>query len=193
MRADKARNRDAVLAAAGRLFDAAADPDDVSMDAVAAAAGVGKGTIFRGFGDRRGLLRALYEERAARAFGSVGGEPEAAGGEPAEIALDLLLHTWRFKEQNRVLTLALEREGFGSPYRNSSYDRLHAHLATLATRARGTAHAADFLAHALLAAVRSDLVEHLHHHPGTDPRAGLHALVRSIFTASDDNAQEPPP
>ncbi|MFD3826546.1 TetR/AcrR family transcriptional regulator [Streptomyces sp. NPDC058625] len=187
MRADKARNRDAVLAAAGRLFDAAADPDDVSMDAVAAAAGVGKGTIFRGFDDRRGLIRALYDERAAHAFAA----PVPAGGEPAEAALDLLLRTWRFKEQNRVLALALERDGSGSPYRNSSYDRLHAQLATLTARARGTADA-DFLAHALLAAVRSDLVEHLHAHPGTDPRAGLRALVRSIFATGDDNAQEPP-
>ncbi|MEU3144658.1 MULTISPECIES: TetR family transcriptional regulator [unclassified Streptomyces] len=192
MRADKARNRDAVLAAAGRLLDDAADPDDVSMDAVAAAAGVGKGTVFRGFGDRRGLLRALYDERAARAFGPVGDEPAATDGEPAEIALDLLLRTWRFKEENRVLALALERDGSGSPYRNGSYDRLHAHLAALVARARGTADAADFLAHALLAAVRSDLVEHLHHHPGTDPRTGLRALVRSIFPASDDSAGEPP-
>ncbi|MEV7871096.1 TetR/AcrR family transcriptional regulator [Streptomyces sp. NPDC088124] len=186
MRADKARNRDAVLAAAGRLFDAATDPDEVSMDAVATAAGVGKGTIFRGFGDRRGLIRALYDGRVAAEFDALGpiedatGDPGAA---PADIAYGLLVRTWRFKERNRVLALALEREGYGSPYQNESYDSLHAQLKTLIAHTRGTTNA-DFVAHGLLAAVRSDLVEHLHAHPDTDPEAGLRALVEGVFGTS---------
>ena len=32
------------------------------MDAVAAAAGVGKGTLFRRFGDRAGLVRAVISD-----------------------------------------------------------------------------------------------------------------------------------
>ena len=32
------------------------------MEAVAAAAGVGKGTVFRRFGDRTGLVRALISD-----------------------------------------------------------------------------------------------------------------------------------
>lgn len=62
-RKDAARNREAVLAAADALFARCESPEDVTMAGIAAAAGVGKGTLFRGFGDRAGLLRALYEAR----------------------------------------------------------------------------------------------------------------------------------
>src|SRR5262245_31693827 len=61
-RADAARNRAAVLAAAAALFREHG-PDAVSMDAIAAAAGVGKGTLFRRFGDKAGLATALLDEQ----------------------------------------------------------------------------------------------------------------------------------
>ena len=57
-RADAAANREKVLAAAEKLFKSC-DPSTVTMDAVAAEAGVGKGTLFRRFGDRAGLARAV--------------------------------------------------------------------------------------------------------------------------------------
>src|ERR671931_1733787 len=60
-RADAQRNREKVLCAAERLF-ASHGVDNVSMDAIAAEAGVGKGTLFRRFGDRAGLAQALLEE-----------------------------------------------------------------------------------------------------------------------------------
>ncbi|MGV9713520.1 TetR/AcrR family transcriptional regulator [Gordonia sp. NPDC003424] len=59
-RADAARNRQLLLAAAQNLIDnhgAAA----VTMDAVAREAGVGKGTVFRRFGSRTGLMHALVD------------------------------------------------------------------------------------------------------------------------------------
>jgi AcrR family transcriptional regulator len=59
---DAARNRAAVLDAAARLF-AEHGVGAVSMDAIAAAAGVGKGTLFRRFGDKSGLAVALLDER----------------------------------------------------------------------------------------------------------------------------------
>ena len=65
LRADAARNRDKVLAAAEKLF-AARSADCVTMDAVAGEAGVGKGTLFRGFGDRAGLVLALLTEHERR-------------------------------------------------------------------------------------------------------------------------------
>jgi len=51
-----------VLEAAERLF-AEQGVKNVSLDAIAAAAGVGKGTVFRRFGDRAGLAVALLDER----------------------------------------------------------------------------------------------------------------------------------
>lgn len=59
-RADAARNRKLLLAAAKTLIDnhgAAA----VTMEAVAKEAGVGKGTVFRRFGNRTGLMLALLD------------------------------------------------------------------------------------------------------------------------------------
>jgi AcrR family transcriptional regulator len=83
-RADAARNRDRILCAAARLFEESEDPSAVTMDAVAAAAGVGKGTLFRRFGDRAGLMRALLQEHeAAFQEGAIRGEPPLGPGAPA--------------------------------------------------------------------------------------------------------------
>src|SRR5258705_12813638 len=62
-RADAARNRRAILAATEELL-APGRPQDISMEQVAAAAGVGKGTVFHRFGNRTGLMHALMVERA---------------------------------------------------------------------------------------------------------------------------------
>jgi AcrR family transcriptional regulator len=82
-RADAARNRRRILAAAARLIDERG-VQQVSMDAIAAAAGVGKGTLFRRFVDRSGLLMALLDERT-REFqeGLIRGEPPLGPGAPA--------------------------------------------------------------------------------------------------------------
>lgn len=60
-RADAARNRQRVLAAAAQLF-AERGVDAVTMDDVVAAAGVGKGTLYRRFGDKTGLAVALLDD-----------------------------------------------------------------------------------------------------------------------------------
>lgn len=67
MRADAERNRAAILAVAGHLI-CDEKLDTVSMDDIAAAAGVGKGTLFRRFTDRDGLIRALVEHRTSQAW-----------------------------------------------------------------------------------------------------------------------------
>jgi len=62
LRADAARNRTKVLTAAAELFRDKG-VDRVSLDEIVAAAGVGKGTLFRIFGDKSGLAAALLDER----------------------------------------------------------------------------------------------------------------------------------
>jgi AcrR family transcriptional regulator len=81
-RADARRNRERILCAAARLVDERGI-DGVSMDDVAAEAGVGKGTLYRRFGDRWSLLRALIEE-PERAFQDavIRGEPPLGPGAP---------------------------------------------------------------------------------------------------------------
>ena len=81
-RADAARNRRRILAAAEKLF-AENGVSCTSMDAIAAEAGVGKGTLFRRFGDRASLARALLAERDSgfqEAF--IRGEPPLGPGAP---------------------------------------------------------------------------------------------------------------
>jgi len=98
-RADAARNRQVILAAAGRLFDEADDPGAVSMDVVARAAGVGKGTLFRRFGDRITLLRAVYEARLAVLWNDIesGSPPLGPDTEPPERILAILDSIVEFK------------------------------------------------------------------------------------------------
>jgi AcrR family transcriptional regulator len=81
-RADARRNRERILCAAARLVDERG-MDRVSMDDVAAEAGVGKGTLYRRFGDRWSLLRALIEE-PERDFQEavIRGEPPLGPGAP---------------------------------------------------------------------------------------------------------------
>src|SRR6201990_1091360 len=59
-RADAARNREALLAAADELI-AELGVAGVTMDAVATRAGVGKGTVFRRFDSRGGLMAAILD------------------------------------------------------------------------------------------------------------------------------------
>jgi AcrR family transcriptional regulator len=82
-RRDAARNREALLDAAQRLVETCG-VDAVTTDAVAAAAGVGKGTVFRRFGSRAGLMAALLDHSESRWQQSVisGPPPLGPGAEP---------------------------------------------------------------------------------------------------------------
>ena len=60
-RSDAAENRRRILSAARRLLTQGG-AEALSMDAVAAEAGVGKGTVFRRFGGRAGLTEALLDD-----------------------------------------------------------------------------------------------------------------------------------
>ncbi|MEU8993337.1 TetR/AcrR family transcriptional regulator [Streptomyces caniferus] len=143
-RADALRNREAVLAAADALFARSASPRSVSMDEIAAAAGVGKGTLFRRFGDRTGLIRAVFDARIeplrqAVTDGPAPLGPSAAPRERVPALLDALLC---FKLDHRHLALALEEAGSGSPYQGASYAWWHAILRDTLGRLAGTAAAA---------------------------------------------------
>ncbi|MCD4535934.1 TetR/AcrR family transcriptional regulator [Nocardioides sp. cx-169] len=60
-RSDAARNRETLLAAAQELVREQSGVSGVTMDAVAARAGVGKGTVYRRFESREGLMAALLD------------------------------------------------------------------------------------------------------------------------------------
>lgn len=81
-RSDAARNRDAVMCAAQALIDHCG-VEAVTMDAVAEKAGVGKGTVFRRFGSRAGLMaRLLDESEASWQAAVISGPPPLGPGAP---------------------------------------------------------------------------------------------------------------
>lgn len=81
-RSDAARNREALLVAAQSLVDRCG-VDGVTMDAVAERAGVGKGTVFRRFDSRAGLMAALLDLFESEWQAEViGGPPPLGPGAP---------------------------------------------------------------------------------------------------------------
>lgn len=84
-RRDAARNRQALLVAAHALVEHCG-VDAVTMDAVAAKAGVGKGTVFRRFESREGLMGALlnFSETAWQSSVMSGPPPLGPGAPPME-------------------------------------------------------------------------------------------------------------
>ncbi|MDV8020658.1 TetR/AcrR family transcriptional regulator [Rhodococcus sp. IEGM 1330] len=84
-RCDAARNRRLLLDAATDLV-ATVGADAITMDAVATKAGVGKGTVFRRFGNRAGLMRALLdhtEKKLQHSF-MFGDPPLGPGADPID-------------------------------------------------------------------------------------------------------------
>ena len=158
-RADAARNRAAVLDAAARLFrkhGVAA----VSMDAVAAAAGVGKGTLFRRFGDKAGLATAVLDEqeRALQQAILTGPAPlgpgRPGGRRPGDAArLRAFVDGYLDYALPHLDLIRVSETGSpGARYRIGAYRFWHRHVSLL------LAHHADpdALAHALLAPLAAE-------------------------------------
>ena len=188
-RSDAARNRAAVLAAAEELFAAAAAPARLSMDDVAAAAGVGKGTLFRAFGSRAALIQALWALRTESLRHAIesGPPPLGPGADPRQRIVAILDAILVVKLDNRHLTLALEeRSGSASLYEQPQYQLVHRLLSDL-LRDAGRGGESELLAHLLLAAVRADLLDHLTGSRGISRRqlrAGVAGVVDLVLNGS---------
>jgi AcrR family transcriptional regulator len=147
-RADAARNRARILAAAEELV-AEQGIEAVSMEAVARAACVGTGTLYRRFGDRAGLAFALLDDHT-RDFQNalISGPPPLGPGVPAserlrafgEGYLDLL-------ERHAALMVAAAP---GAKEAEGPYSLYTTHLAILLREAAPERDAA-FTAEALMA------------------------------------------
>ena len=182
-RADAARNRRVVLHATEQLL-AEGGGDHVSLDRVAALAGVGKGTVFRRFGSRAGLLKALLEERSRELRDAVtNGPPPLGPGAPArERLLAFLDGLGAIAEDNATLLSAHERACAKDKYGDPSYQFWHRHLSALFADERPDLDA-DFLAHALLAVFDGDLIRHLT--PADDPRRFVRSLRQMALALLD--------
>ncbi len=156
--------RERVLAATDALFTNAEGPQAVSMEAIAAAAGAGKGTLFRAFGSREGLLDALWTAKLAALREAVeSGEAPLGPGAPSSERIVAFLDTLlTFKLENRHLMRARELSTVG--LRQSDHYRwMHGLLRSLIEDAapEATTDYAEYSAHALLSAMYIDLLEEL--------------------------------
>lgn len=186
-RADAARNRLLVLEAAERLF-AERGACNVSMDEVAAAAGVGKGTVYRRFKDQSGLALAVLEQKERELQEAVlRGDPPlgpaASGDKRLHAFLDALID---LLDAHTELHLLCETSSRGARYRSGLYGfyRLHVELLLreiLAARNVGV------LADQLLAPLAADLFTHLRDERGVDVeqiRSGVRQIVQSIVDSA---------
>ncbi|WP_028922441.1 TetR/AcrR family transcriptional regulator [Pseudonocardia acaciae] len=179
-RADAVRNRAAVLRAAEDLFRRD-DLEHVTLARIADAAGVGKATVLRRFGDLTGVVEAVIAPRvtALRDALRTGNPPLGPGGRPPErlhAYLDALLD---FVLDNRALIRALENRRPHAYYANPASRFWIDELGRRIHAAHPDADA-DYLAHAVFTALRADVIDYLRtdRRMSTDRiRAGLHALV----------------
>ena len=135
-RADAARNRLRVLAAAERVF-AERGVAGVTMDEIAAAAGVGKGTLYRRFTDKGGLAVALLSERGREFQEAIlSGPPPLGPGAPAGDRLAAFASGYlAFQARHLDLVLLSETSSPGSRLRKGSYGFWRRHCALLLTEA----------------------------------------------------------
>lgn len=160
-RADAARNRRKILDVTARLI-AEQGPEAVTMNAVAHAAGMGVGTVYRRFGDVSRLLFAVLddgEQRFQEAF-MTGPPPLGPGAPPAE-RLRAFLHTVadRIIEQGEIMRAA-EAASPGARYQSGAYLTMHAHVSVLLREMRPESDP-TVLAHLLLAPFVPSLFAHL--------------------------------
>jgi AcrR family transcriptional regulator len=159
-RADAARNRQRILGAAERLYRRRGF-EAVTMDEVAAAAGVGKGTIYRRFGDRASLALALLgrAEQDLQARILFGPPPLGPGAPPAERLVAFLDALLELVDRHLELHVVSETGDPGTQYGSAVYALYRRHVEVLIEQARSDLDA-GFMADALLAPLGSGLIRH---------------------------------
>ncbi|MFD5318304.1 TetR/AcrR family transcriptional regulator [Streptomyces sp. NPDC127098] len=125
-RADAARNREHLLSTA-RAMIAEHGVEKVTMDGLAERAGLGKGTVFRRFGTRAGIFRALLDDDERRFQEQVlsGPPPLGPGADPAQRLIAYGRARVPFLlDHLAIARAAMERNG-GAPEDAISMTRLH--------------------------------------------------------------------
>jgi AcrR family transcriptional regulator len=157
-RGDAARNRALLLDAARRLI-AERGADAVTMDSIATAAGVGKGTVFRRFGSRAGLMMVLLDEdeqAMQRAF-MFGSPPLGPDAPPLDRLVAFGRERLRFVNTHRELLSAANRDP-QSRYGAAAAVQ-HTHVRMLLATA-GTTGDLDAQTDALMALLEADYLDY---------------------------------
>ncbi|MCZ0726493.1 helix-turn-helix domain containing protein [Mycolicibacterium iranicum] len=157
-RGDAARNRALLLEAARRLVDERG-ADAVTTDDIAVAAGVGKGTLFRRFGSRAGLMIVLLDEdeKVQQQAFLFGPPPLGPGAPPLQRLLAYGRERLKFVDTHREL---LSDVGRDPAMRYNAPMMLHHSHIRLLLEAAGTTGDLDTQATALLSLLDADYVHH---------------------------------
>lgn len=156
-RADAARNRERILVAAHDLFSRNGVAC-TSMDAIAAEAGVGKGTLFRRFGDRASLALAVLDEdeRALQDGFLRGSAPLGPGAAPCRRLVAFGSALLDHLEANSELMLAGEAMAGGGFTQAPPYRVRWLHVHALVREARPEIDA-DYTTDVLLGALSASV------------------------------------
>jgi AcrR family transcriptional regulator len=132
LRADAERNRARILAAASEVF--AERGLDVSLDDIAAHAGVGVGTVYRRFPDKDALIDALFEDKIDRAVALADASLEIE--DPWEGFTTFMRGMCRMQAQDRGFKDALLLRGPGRERVAAARERIAPRAIKLLTRAQ---------------------------------------------------------
>ncbi|MEU6151869.1 TetR/AcrR family transcriptional regulator [Actinosynnema sp. NPDC047251] len=159
LRADAARNRVKVLAAAAGLFSERG-VEKVTMDDVAAAAGVGKGTLYRRFGDKSGLATALLDHLETELQeGILSGPPPLGGGaSPAERLIAFTVAYLEFLRDSLDVVLLSQTSTTGARFRTGAHAFWRRHCEYLLEQCHTPA--PGIAADVLLAGLSAEQVQH---------------------------------
>lgn len=151
--------RERILRAAQELLATSKIPGAVTMDDIAAAAGVGKGTLFRAFGSRDGLLDALFAARLEPWRDELrrAGSPVGPDVPPADRVVAILEQLLAFKLENPGLLAAREMNSanlLAAPHYVWVLDVLR----DLVEQGGIPAPSSEYTAHVLLGGLRMELI-----------------------------------
>lgn len=187
-RADAARNRARVLAAAAKLFRSK-DPRAVTMDDVARAAGVGRATLYRRYPDVGSIAVALLDEheRALQERLMHGEPPLGPGAPPAERLV--AFYAAMVEHLDAHLPLVLGADAGTARFEVGSYGFWRAHVRALLVAA--AVPGPDAIVDALLAPLAAEVFSHQRASglSASDIAAGLALLAQRVLAP----ARTPPP
>lgn len=148
-----------LLLEAARRLVTTRGADAVTMDDVAAAAGVGKGTLFRRFGSRAGLMMVLLDEdeRASQQAFLFGPPPLGPDAPPLDRLVAFGRERIRFVHTHHALLSAANRDPLTRHVGAAAVQRTHVRMLLRSAKTTGDL---DIQTDALLALLNADYVEH---------------------------------